>query len=96
MWPCLETRNTNLWLKLSSVILKDYSLRSTSLYHPYSFTLYLYIALQRTFRKHVGKKCASEAPDSAVGRTFVVLSLALGPFYRQASDFVSTALYYLN
>lgn len=61
--PCLETWNTNSWLKLSSVILKDYSLRATCLYHPYSYTLYLYIALQRTFRKRVRKKCASEAPD---------------------------------
>lgn len=50
------------------------------------------MALQRTFRKPVGEKCASEAPASAVGRTFVILSLALGPFYRQASDFVSTAI----
>lgn len=54
------------------------------------------MTLQETFRKVEGKKYACEAPDSGVGRTFVILSLALGPLYRQASDFVSTALYHSN
>lgn len=64
MWPCLETWNTNWWVKPSSVILKDYLLSTTCLYHLYPYTLYLYMTLQRTFRKGGWKKCAFEAPDS--------------------------------
>lgn len=79
MWPCLEAWNTNWWLKLSSVILQDYLSSTTCLYHPYSYTLYLYMTLQRTFRKGGWKKCAFAAPDSGIRRTFVILSLALGP-----------------